>query len=62
MLTNDIDTEFENEEHWIAVSDLMSGLMMLFTLIATMYLVIVERKNNEIEPVVVLYEDLREEL
>jgi hypothetical protein len=40
----------------------MSGLMMLFLLIAVMYLVIVERKNDEIERVVVLYEDLREEL
>jgi len=54
--------EEENEEHWIAVSDLMSGLMMLFLLIAVMYLVIVERKNDEIERIVVLYEDLREEL
>lgn len=54
--------ELEQEEHWIAVSDLMSGLMMLFLLIAVMYLVIVERKNDEIERVVVLYEDLREEL
>ena len=56
------EIEAETEEHWIAVSDLMSGLMMLFLLIAVMYLVIVERKNDEIERVVVLYEDLREEL
>lgn len=56
------ELEQETEEHWIAVSDLMSGLMMLFLLIAIMYLVIVERKNDEIERVVVLYEDLREEL
>lgn len=56
------ESEQETEEHWIAVSDLMSGLMMLFLLIAVMYLVIVERKNEEIERVVVLYEDLREEL
>ncbi len=56
------EVEHDTEEHWIAVSDLMSGLMMLFLLIAIMYLVIVERKNEEIERVVVLYEDLREEL
>lgn len=56
------ELEHDDEEHWIAVSDLMSGLMMLFLLIAVMYLVIVERKNREIERVVVLYEDLREEL
>jgi len=62
MLGAEIEAETETEEHWIAVSDLMSGLMMLFLLIAVMYLVIVERKNDEIERVVVLYEDLREEL
>ena len=60
MLSTDL--EQESDEHWIAVSDLMSGLMMLFLLIAVMYLVIVERKNEEIERVVLLYEDLREEL
>lgn len=60
MLSGEL--EQEDEEHWIAVSDLMSGLMMLFLLISVMYLVIVERKNDEIERVVVLYEDLREEL
>ena len=64
MLSSELEQELEpeTEEHWIAVSDLMSGLMMLFLLIAIMYLVIVERKNDEIERVVVLYEDLREEL
>lgn len=56
------ELEHDSEEHWIAVSDLMSGLMMLFLLIAVLYLVIVERKNDEIEKVVLLYEDLREEL
>lgn len=62
MLESDQDLEHDSEEHWIAVSDLMSGLMMLFLLIAVLYLVIVERKNDEIEQVVLLYEDLREEL
>lgn len=56
------EVEQENEEHWIAVSDLMSGLMIVFLLISVMYLVIVEQKNEQIERVVVLYEDLREEL
>lgn len=58
----DTELEHDSEEHWIAVSDLMSGLMILFLLIAVLYLVIVERKNEEIEQVVLLYEDLREEL
>ncbi|MFT7292995.1 MAG: outer membrane protein OmpA-like peptidoglycan-associated protein, partial [Pseudohongiellaceae bacterium] len=62
MLESDQELEHDSEEHWIAVSDLMSGLMMLFLLIAVLYLVIVERKNDEIEQVILLYEDLREEL
>ncbi len=57
---NDLDQE--SEEHWIAVSDLMSGLMMLFLLIAVLYIVIVARQKEEIEQIVLLYEDLREEL
>ncbi|MEX2130000.1 MAG: OmpA family protein [Pseudohongiellaceae bacterium] len=52
----------DTEEHWIAVSDLMSGLMMVFLLIAIMYLVILDRKNQEIQEVAILYEDLREAL
>jgi hypothetical protein len=43
MLETDPELEHDSEEHWIAVSDLMSGLMMLFLLIAVLYLVIVER-------------------
>lgn len=52
----------DTEEHWIAVSDLMSGLMMVFLLIALAYLVIIERRNREVEEVAILYEDLREAL
>ena len=62
MLSGELETELDTEEQWIAVSDLISGLMILFLLIAVMYLAIVERQNDEIERVVVLYEDLREEL
>jgi len=60
VLENEL--EQESEEHWIAVSDLMSGLMMLFLLIAVLYIVIVARQKEEIEQIVLLYEDLREEL
>jgi outer membrane protein OmpA-like peptidoglycan-associated protein len=60
VLENEL--EQESEEHWIAVSDLMSGLMMLFLLISVLYIVIVARQKEEIEQIVLLYEDLREEL
>ena len=64
MLVGQLEDEQQQdtEEHWIAVSDLMSGLMMVFLLIAVMYLVILERKNQEIQRVAILYEDLRDAL
>lgn len=62
MNTLEADLEQDSEEHWVAVSDLMSGLMVVFLLISVMYLVIVERKNREIQEVAILYEDLREAL
>lgn len=64
MIDTDLREEFsqDSEEHWIAVSDLMSGLMMVFLLVAILYLVIIERKNQEIQQVAILYEDLRDAL
>jgi outer membrane protein OmpA-like peptidoglycan-associated protein len=63
MLVNELENNRDtDEEHWIAVSDLMSGLMMVFMLIAITYLVILERKNREVQQEVILYEDLRDAL
>ena len=52
----------EEGAHWVAVSDLMAGLMMVFLLVAVAYMVILERETEKIKEVALLYQDLREEL
>lgn len=54
--------EAEQEEHWVAVSDLMGGLMMVFLLIAVVYMVQLEIESRKIKNVVLLYERLRTQL
>jgi len=52
----------EEGAHWVAVSDLMAGLMMVFLLVAVAYMVILERETEKIKQVALLYQDLREQL
>jgi outer membrane protein OmpA-like peptidoglycan-associated protein len=74
-------TEFDQkhldrEDHWIAVSDLMAGLMMVFLLIAIVYMVQVEAEADRIEveadrveavkerirEIAVIYQELKQQL
>jgi outer membrane protein OmpA-like peptidoglycan-associated protein len=50
------------EAQWISLSDLMTGLMMMFMLIAVSYMVMVEEKNSKIKQVVILYDKTKKEL
>lgn len=50
------------EEHWIPLSDLMTGLMMMFMLIAILYMIKVETETQKIKDVAVIYEEMRMEL
>lgn len=64
------------EEHWIPLSDLMTGLMMMFMLVAVVFMVKVEADSKElnrlkllaeeqarrVKNVAILYDDLREKL
>jgi len=52
----------EQEEHWIAVSDLMGGLMMVFLLISVIYMVQLQIESRKIKDVVILYDHLRTQL
>lgn|SRR5690554_667432 len=54
--------EAENEEHWLSVSDLMAGLMMVFLLVAVIFMVNAERERRTVTDVALLYERLRLEL
>lgn len=50
------DGEAESEEHWISVSDLMSGLMVIFLFIAISYLRPVIEQREKIREIVVTYQ------
>ncbi len=52
----------EQEEHWVSVSDLMAGLMMVFLLVAIIFMVNVEIERNKIRNVAILYDHLRTDL
>ena len=64
------------EDHWIPLSDLMTGLMMVFMLIAVFNMIQVnsnadilkkrdaelEEKNQQVKTIALLYDELREQL
>ena len=41
----------ESEEYWISVSDMMAGLMMVFLLIAIIYMIDVQDKTSSVEKI-----------
>ncbi|MBV1884977.1 MAG: OmpA family protein [Gammaproteobacteria bacterium] len=52
----------DDSEHWISVSDLMGGLMMVFLMLAVIYMVEFEIEKQKIEEVILLYDKFRTEL
>jgi outer membrane protein OmpA-like peptidoglycan-associated protein len=50
------------EAHWIPLSDLMTGLMVLFLLIAVTYMMRVEADASRIREVAVVYNETRDDL
>lgn len=60
--SDDDNLNAEEGSHWVAVSDLMAGLMMVFLLVAVAYMVILERETEKIKQVALLYQNLREQL
>lgn len=56
------DEHIEQEEHWVSVSDLMAGLMMVFLLVAIVFMVNAEIERNKVRDVAVLYDKLRTQL
>lgn len=43
-------------EHWLTVSDLMAGLMMVFLFIAIVFMMITQKENDKIKDVAVAYQ------
>ena len=52
----------EQEGHWVAVTDLMAGLMMVFLLISIVFMIHVEFQRKKITDVAILYDHLRTQL
>lgn len=50
------------EGHWLSVSDLMAGLMMVFMLVSIVFMVNVEIERNKVRDVAILYDQLRTQL
>ena len=50
------------EDHWIPLSDLMTGLMMLFMLVAIIFMLQLKAKEKEVKDIGKSYSDLKSEL
>lgn len=51
------NTNDEGSEHWISMADLMSGLMMVFMLIAIAFMQYVQMQSDKIKEVAVTYQN-----
>ena len=54
--------EQDTEEHWISISDMMAGLMVIFLFIAISYMLHVRADKEKIEKIAVTYEKLQSDL
>ena len=54
--------EQDTEEHWISISDMMAGLMVIFLFIAISYMLHVQAEQERIEQIAVTYEKLQSDL
>lgn len=56
------DRTAASEAHWIPLSDLMTGLMVMFLLVAVCYMVQVEADADRVKTVAVAYDETRDAL
>lgn len=54
--------ENENEEHWVSISDMMAGLMMVFLFISVLYMIQVQDDKYKIEQIAVTYQKMQKDL
>ena len=54
--------EQDTEEHWISISDMMAGLMVIFLFIAISYMLHVQVEQERVEQIAVTYEKLQSDL
>lgn len=46
----------ESGEHWLTISDLMAGLMIVFLFIAIVFMMITQKENDKIKEVAIAYQ------
>ena len=56
------DSDSAQETHWIPLSDLMTGLMVMFLLIAVTYMIRVEADADRVKEVAVAYSEIKDAL
>ena len=61
-MSNIFKSKLQTGEHWISISDMMSGLMMIFLFIAVSYMLKVAKEKAQIEDAAVEYTQMREDL
>jgi len=64
LADNQLDTETDSAEeaHWIPLSDLMTGLMVMFLLIAVTYMIRVEADADRVKEVAIAYSEIKDAL
>lgn len=50
------------EDHWIPLADLMTGLMMMFLLVAVVFMVKVESDAKKVKDIALIYDEMRAQL
>jgi len=58
----DSDSEGTQEAHWIPLADLMTGLMVMFLLIAVVYMMRVEADAAQVREVAIAYSEIKDAL
>jgi outer membrane protein OmpA-like peptidoglycan-associated protein len=62
MSIDDESGSGSQDAHWIPLSDLMTGLMVMFLLIAVVYMMRIEAETARIKEVAIAYNEVRDEL
>jgi len=55
-------SDTNTEEHWVSISDMMTGLMMIFLFISVLYMLEILQDKWKIEKIAVTYEKMQNEL
>lgn len=68
MIFHSVSTQKNNitnsakEDHWIPLADLMTGLMMMFMLIAIIFMVKIEHDTKKIKDIALIYDEMKTKL